>query len=206
MFIQGKNFDHFRELHRQIWAYQTTLSATHAYQSRPWQWFLNTRPVWYYVEYSDQQISNIYALGNPVLFWLGDISVIFTTVIVLASSYDILRQVLEKAQRWKTYFDLFPLSFLLLAYAAVWLPWQLSPRIMFFYHYTPAVPILSIILAYWLITPAKSQSWRPWGLWLSIFLIVCVAGTFGLFYPHWTGIPVNVDMANSVYFAMPTWK
>ena len=39
MFWQGKGWSHFMELHRQIWWYQTSLTATHTYQSRPWQWW-----------------------------------------------------------------------------------------------------------------------------------------------------------------------
>ena len=33
MWLQGKPLSHFVELHKQIWAYQTTLTATHPYQS-----------------------------------------------------------------------------------------------------------------------------------------------------------------------------
>lgn len=206
MFIQGKDLHHFQELHRQIWWYQTNLTATHSYQSRPLQWFVNARPVWYYVNYGDNQIANIYAFGNPVLFWVGDLSVIFTIILVLASLYDVIRQMLEGSKRLKIYASFFPLAFLAISYLVVWLPWQLSPRIMFFYHYTPAVALLCIILAYWLVNLSLIRKFQPWGKIISVAIVILIGITYGVFYPHWTGIPVNTDFANTVYFSIKSWK
>ena len=35
--------------------------------------------------------------------------------------------------------------FLLLGYFCLWLPWILSPRIMYFHHYLPALPCLWVL-------------------------------------------------------------
>ena len=35
------------------------------------EWLFDVRPVWYYVKYLGDKISNIYALGNPLILWLG---------------------------------------------------------------------------------------------------------------------------------------
>ena len=79
MFLQGKNWDHFRQMHHQTWWYQTHLEATHPYQSQPWQWFLNLKPVWFHVDYLNQQtIVNIYSIGNSILFWTGAVAIIWT--------------------------------------------------------------------------------------------------------------------------------
>jgi hypothetical protein len=51
--LQGHTVAQFKELHRQIWWYQTNLEATHPYQSKPWQWVLNLKPVWFYVNYQE---------------------------------------------------------------------------------------------------------------------------------------------------------
>lgn len=185
---------HFYELHRQIWLYQTNLTATHPYQSRPWQWFLDARPVWYSVDYYDTNlISNIYAFGNPVLFWLGDVAIIGLVLYLLLIF--LLKRTLNPT-----------LLFLLVAYAIVWLPWTRSPRIMFFYHYTPAVPLLCIALAFAL--------WLLWGLRkgheiirpLIVLCCVAILGTFILWYPQWTGLPVSRSWAETIYFRIPSWK
>jgi dolichyl-phosphate-mannose-protein mannosyltransferase len=36
----------------------------------------------------------------------------------------------------------------MLAYLFFWLPWALSPRIMFLYHYSPSVPFMTMVLGY----------------------------------------------------------
>lgn len=206
MFLQGKDFEHLKHLHEQIWWYQTNLTATHAYQSRPWQWFMNARPVWYYVNYETDMRADIYAFGNPALFWLGNISVIFTLMVVVLSLYDWIRQLMEGAKKLKVFSSLFQLSLLVCTYFAVWLPWQASPRIMFFYHYTPAVPFLAIMLGYWLTKLAQAKEIKPWGSIITALLLVIIAVTFIIWYPHWTAIPMPLSIVDTAYFAVPSWK
>ena len=67
---------HFSELNFQIWYYQTHLTATHPFQSRPWQWFWDLRPVWFYTKNTATTAENIYTFGNPLIFWLGDAAVL----------------------------------------------------------------------------------------------------------------------------------
>lgn len=192
---------HFSELHQQIFWYQTTLKATHDYQSRPWQWFFNLRPVWMYVQYSDQRIANIYAQGNPALFGFGVMAVVGTVVTLGYQLRRLNRAVLARIFSLES--ELGRLFYLAVIYFAVWLPWTLSPRIMFFYHYTPAVPLLAIIIAYWL-----RRIWQHSrrGRWLAVLVVVITLSTFGIFYPNWTGWPVDTEFAQRVYFFFRGWK
>lgn len=199
MFAQGKDLTHFQELHRQIFHYQLNLDATHPAQSRPWQWFLDLRPVWLWVEYPEIGIvKNIYAFGNPVLFWFGGGSVLYVSSRFLRKIVvSISRKNWESVSSW---IQTEPLVLLTLAYWIVWLPWILSPRIMFFYHYTPAVPLLCIISATQL---HRLQRHAPQ---LSIGVVVAVVACFIVWYPHWTGLPVSTEFAERVYFAIPSWR
>jgi dolichyl-phosphate-mannose-protein mannosyltransferase len=209
-----KYISHFHELHKQIWWYQTNLEATHDYQSRPWQWFLNLRPVWYHVQYlSNQQIANIYALSNPALAWLG-VATVMTTLLYFG--YELGAQVSLLARKKTKIFSqtntLNPLVFIVVSYLAVWLPWQHSPRIMFFYHYTPAIPLICILIAYWLTqlwnlhqTPKKVTSLK-WNQAVVLSLLLVIALTFAVWYPQWTGIPVDKSFANTVYYSIKSWK
>jgi dolichyl-phosphate-mannose--protein O-mannosyl transferase len=204
MFWQGKDLTHLKELHQQIIWYQTNLEATHSYQSRPWQWFLNARPVWFYVDHNplgEGSLANIYALGNPAIFWLGDLAIILTIFVLI-------RKLCLRLMGDKTKFEsLWALAFTVIAYGLVWLPWVLSPRIMFFYHYTPAVPLLCIILAFWLIKlinlKGKWQQPARLGVTMALGLMGLV---FLVWYPHWTALPVPTWFAETVYFAVPSWK
>jgi dolichyl-phosphate-mannose-protein mannosyltransferase len=193
---------HFSELHHQIWWYQTNLQATHPYQSRPFEWFMNLRPVWMYVAYDEATLGNIYAQGNPSLFWSGDVAVI-TTLILIISSFLSPSQILSLKK--DKYF--LQLIFLLCAYLMVWLPWQMSPRIMFFYHYTPAVPLLCILLVFWLrkIWNYRHKSGTTFYRSLVLGIILVIFCNFLLFYPNWIGFPMPKDFVDRVYFALPTW-
>ncbi len=222
---------HFYELHRQIIWYQTHLDATHTYQSRPLEWMWDLRPVWIHVDYIDQtHIANIYAFGNPSLFWLGNVAVIFSLIVMLTKTIIKLLSTAYESVNIPQPFRL-PLSqpeadhpkgekgdslfFLLLSYFTLWLPWQLSPRIMFFYHYAPAVPLLSIILAYWLIRLSKLTAHSPRveagssklaaNTVILLPTIFCLL-TFLAWFPHWTAIPVPKWWADHVYFAINSWK
>lgn len=206
---------HFSELHHQIFWYQTTLKATHSYQSRPLQWFLDLRPVWMYVKYDEGKIANIYAQGNPALFWFGDLSIFATILVIAIRGLSLLsekqaattKKTLAAVARLIRSFTNFetPLSalfYLLVAYFTVWLPWQASPRIMFFYHYTPAIPLLSIILAYWL----SRAFGHKLGKVLAVVTVLAILAVSIVFYPNWTGILVSNSFANQVYFSLQSWK
>ncbi|MDP1743726.1 MAG: phospholipid carrier-dependent glycosyltransferase [Candidatus Amesbacteria bacterium] len=121
-FYLGGTWQNFIELQKQMWWYNTNLTATHTYQSSWWTWPFNLRSVWYYVNYQIDQIANIYALGNPIIFWAGIPAVIYA---------------LFKRQ-W----------LIVIGYLAFWLPWARAPRIMFLYHYLPSVPFICMAIAY----------------------------------------------------------
>jgi dolichyl-phosphate-mannose-protein mannosyltransferase len=206
---------HFSELHKQIWWYQTTLKATHGYQSRPLDWFLNLRPVWFYVSYQNDKIANIYAQGNPALFWFGDIaalgSLVFLSIQAAKTISTPLKTKSRKLGQKLHYFvstmtdidtNLGKLFYLTVTYFAVWLPWEASPRIMFFYHYTPAVPLLAILLAYWLLRLAEIRKVRA----LAAGVVITIGLTFLIFYPNWTGLPVSKQFAEIFYFALNSWR
>jgi dolichyl-phosphate-mannose--protein O-mannosyl transferase len=192
MFLQGKGLSHFVELHKQIWWYQTNLEATHPYQSRPWQWVLNLRPVWYSVDYSSPgYVSNSYALGNPVIFLGGILAVVASIIFIIKN----LIKSIKSRSGLKNQAAL--LLIIVVWYAAVWTPWIFSPRIMFFYHYAPAVPFLAILLAYWLTK--IHAGYRV------VFVLLAIT-FFAVWYPNFAGIPVTKDFADKIYFALPSWK
>jgi dolichyl-phosphate-mannose--protein O-mannosyl transferase len=92
------------------------------------------------------------------------------------------------------------LLFLLLAYFSTWIVWLHSPRIMFFYHYTPAIPFLCIILALQLWLLRKRYAWLLPSVLVSIFFV------FLLLYPNFTALRVPADPWHSLFFAFPSWR
>jgi len=186
LFLQGGTWDTFVELQKQMWYYHQQLTQTHPYQSVPWQWLLNLRPIWMHVDYTTpEKIGNIYNIGNSVILISG----------LYAIYWALWKQ--KDGKSWEV-------RFLALCYFMLWLPWSVSPRIMLFYHYLPAVPFLAIFLARWtehLLTARKPATQRlGQGILAGSFI------WFLLFYPHMTGIPMNPKFVNSVYHLFPGWK
>jgi dolichyl-phosphate-mannose--protein O-mannosyl transferase len=173
----------FINLQQQMYWYHTNLKAHHSYESKPMQWLFDLRPVWFYVDYKDKTISNIYNLGNPIFMWGGFSAIIF-----------VLFELFKKKSS--------SLIFILIGYFGFFLPWFLSPRIMFYYHYLPAVPFLSIALGY-VLNQIVVKSKRG-EVFVSIFL--CAAALlFVYFLPLWTAVHVPRDLYNT-YFWFKSWK
>jgi dolichyl-phosphate-mannose-protein mannosyltransferase len=186
--LQGHTLSQFRELHQQIWWYQTHLEATHAYQSKAWEWPLLIRPVWFWVEYKDETIANIYNLAHPLLAWFGLMAIIWSGLSLVGKG--------------KSGKQLGPLAVFLTAYVWAWMPWLFSPRIMFFYHYAPAIPFLALTLAYWLVTIEQSKWYGKVLLWSVVGLMVI---TFFWLLPMWIGWPLPKDWWPWLFW-LPSWK
>ena len=169
--------DQFVELHKQMWWYHTSLKASHDYASHALSWPLNLYPVWYFVDYKDNLIANIFASGNPLLFWLGSLSIIVT---------------LWEAFRKKS----LNLFVIVLGFFAFWLPWIVSPRIMFLYHFSPSVPFLCLSLAYQMNKHIEKPETRK----ITLLLILLIAISFMLLYPFLTGIHLLKNTAMFFFF------
>lgn len=180
-FVLGGTWENFVELQKQMWWYNTNLTATHTYQSLWWTWPILLRPVWYFVEYGQDKTANIYAMGNPVLWWLG----IFGVLYVLHRAW--------KVRDWK-------LWLIVVGYLAFWLPWARAPRVMFIYHYLPSVPFLCIGLAYSLSRLQSRYRWVVVSLTVGL-----ISAAFVFFYPHWIGIFVP-RWWDELYYWIPRWR
>lgn len=176
-FLMGYKFSDLVELHKQIWWYQTNLKATHTYSSPWWSWPLNLYPIWYFVDYQKNNMANIFASGNPVLFWTGSI------MIVLTAWEAIKRKSVD-------------LAIIILGFSAFWLPWALSPRIMFLYHFSPSVPFLSLSLGYQLNKLMSDKKGRQ----LLVALLLLLLFSFLLVLPFLTGIHLPRNFIN-LFFA-----
>lgn len=176
LFLLGGHLKNFIDLHKQIFYYQTHLTATHGYQSAAWQWPLLIRPVWFYVNYLKDAVANIYNLGNPAIFWGGLLAVFLKGPSLLCKAG--------------------PYRYLIISYFALFFPFIFSPRIMFLHHYLPALPFLCLILA-------KAVSGLP--VRNIKFIIVIIFITFIFFYPLNTTIPLPSNLVK-YWFWLPTWK
>lgn len=178
MFLHGYDLGHFWGMQKQMWWYHSGLEATHPYTSQWWSWPIMERPVYLYqLDNNDGKLGNIYAMGNPLVFWFGLISVI-------SSFYYLIKRKAPKQ-----------LGIALFAYLAFFVPWAGSPRIMFIYHYLPSVPFMAILSGYIL----KKHAWLIMPVTLTSFIL------FVYFYPHWIGLAIPENLSQSYYW-LSSWR
>lgn len=185
MLWQGKTFNDLWQLHRQIVLYQVYRGGSHSFQSTPWQWFLNLKPVWYWHGGNGQ---DIYAVNNPLLAWLEIAAVVFA----------FSRLKLAEGRN-----NLMKLAWLLAMYLLTFLPWLFSPRLLFYYHYTPATPLAAVLLAYSLYEWYLSRPKRT-ALPALLIILISLVWVFWLYYPVWIGLPVSSTFSQAIYWFLPT--
>lgn len=192
--LQGHTTGQFIDLHKQIWWYQNRADLKHTYGSnalfcvpeglagpKTWcPWVLDMRPVYFSYEQYGEKAGYIYSLGNPIVFWIGLLSV----------SY-ILGKFIE--ERKKEYL------LVLLGYFIFWVPWIFSPRILFMHHYLPSIPFLAISLG---LTLSFMKKVSKLAVVLVIFMIIFA---FFYFYPITAGYPIDPD-AIGKFMWLKTWR
>ena len=171
-FLLNHTPSQFIELQKQMFWYHTNLEATHDYTSPFWSWPLNLYPVWYFVDYRENSMANIFSSGNPIVFWVGLLSIIFA-----------IYQGLKKR--------IFSLFLIGLGFLVFWLPWAISPRIMFLYHFSPSVAFMSLAIGYQLNQGLSNKSKKT----VFILLLLMFIG-FIFIYPFLTGIFIPRDLIN----------
>jgi Gpi18-like mannosyltransferase len=186
-FLMGHNLVDVVSLQHEMYWYHSTLSATHPYASKWWQWPILQKPISYY--YHDFRppnltadptaccVAEILALPNPFVWWAG-----LLTVPAVA--------LLAWFERNKGY------ALLVTAYFIQWLPWIGSPRIAFEYHFYPNLSIIVLANA---IVLQRIWKWRPVDEGISlprigvgVYLAIVVVAFF-YFYPVLAGVHVTWD-------------
>jgi dolichyl-phosphate-mannose--protein O-mannosyl transferase len=118
--LRGESAADILRLHRQMFEYHSRLVAQHPYASAWWTWPLLLRPMWYHYEASDGYMTGVFAVGNPVLWWS------ILPAMLFAAAAAARRGATED---W----------FLVVAFAAVYLPYAFIGRLLFVYHMVPAL-------------------------------------------------------------------
>lgn len=116
-----------------MYEYHHNLRATHPYSSQWWEWPIDYVPVAYYYQDHRANITNnngccvyeITSLPNPIILWFGLLCVPIVGL-------------LAWKERNKAY------ALLVVTYLMQWLPWILSPRLIFAYHFYVNIPLICL--------------------------------------------------------------
>lgn len=168
--------------HAQMYDFNTGLSTPHTYQSNPWSWLVQGRPVsmyWQQIPYGQHGCtapagcaSQILALGTPLLWWTG----------CFALAYLLWRWLFRRD--WRS-------GAILAAVAGIYLPWfQYQHRTIFSFYMVVLVPFLCLAVAQLLgaiLGPADAPVLRRrYGAAGAGAIVLAVVVCFAYFYPLYT--------------------
>ncbi len=182
--------------------YHSQLVAEHYFASPWYEWPLDLRPIWYFAGGAEGAYSTISAMGNPLLWWAGLLTLPGAAVLLLRD-----RRVSA--------------GVILTGYLSVYLPWVLVPRLTFIYHYFTATPFLVLALLLVLGRCAEvPRLARPLRLYggeegapaaelpiVPTFLLMFCGGClllFWLYYPVISGAPTSRAFADALEL-LPQW-
>lgn len=185
LLVPGYSFRDVLRLQISMYHYHRDLVATHPFASPWWEWPIMARPIWLYKGEGLPKgyISSIVSFGNPALWWIGGITVLFA----LVTPAFLKRQ---------------GVLWILVAFFSQYVPWVFVPRITFIYHYYGCVPFLAVLLGMffaWL--EEDNPSIRVWR-WVLLFGAV---GLFVLFYPILSGAVVRKTYVAEFLRWFPSW-
>ncbi len=151
----------------------TREGVSHPYSSKWYTWPFMYKPVVLYqdIDKAGKQITSIIGLGNPIVWWLGDLAILFQLFLLLF-------------KRDKT------MVFLLGAYFISFLPYAFIQRPMFLYHYLISLFFQMLILEYTFANLYKEKVFLRPALSLLLVLIIFI---FFYFYPFINGYPVSTS-------------
>jgi len=187
--------------HVDVWSFHVGLSSPHPYQSWPWQWLLDARPVSMYKSGGNtcgaaSCTGEITLLGTPVLWWS------FIPSLLGLAWIGISRRDWRAAAIGAGAF----------AGIVPWFYYEIKQRTMFYFYAFPAEPFLVLAVTYVLgalITgpgvgrlggdrvrtsfALPSEDRRLYGTVFTAAFVLLVALCFWWYYPLYTGTPIPTD-------------
>ena len=166
-----------------MYHYHSTLQATHPYSSPWWSWPLDWKPMGYYKTLNSGTLSSINAFGNPAIFWIGILALVYVCYM------SVKRKTLESA-------------FILLAFLGLYLPYIFVGRLMFIYHFYYAVPFLILSIVF-VLKELSENSITMTKVYLGY--LVLVSGLFLMFYPVLSGYSIDNNYVTHWLKWLSTW-
>lgn len=155
-----------------MFRYHSQLVAEHYYSSPFYEWPVIWMPL---LDANDMvnatDVSAVSCMGNPAIWWAG----IFCEIFVL------IRFITKRDKK---------AGFLLVSYAAQYVPWMSISRITFIYHYFPSILFVILMMGYTIDCIVKRFKW---GKKAAVIYLTAAVIVFFLFFPVVSGFPVNKE-------------
>jgi len=165
MIMENNSFHDIIKYQIDMYNYHTQLNATHPYSSPWWSWIIDYRPMCYYRNIVGEQFSSITAFGNPAIFWVGILAILYLIYSGL------IKGKIEAI-------------FILFAFLGLYLPYIFVGRLMFIYHFYYAVPFMIIGIIYLF----KELIGKEMIMYLYLSIVITL---FLMYYPVLSGYQVD---------------
>ncbi|MGH4029796.1 dolichyl-phosphate-mannose--protein mannosyltransferase [Actinomycetota bacterium Odt1-20B] len=190
----------------QVYEFHVGLSSPHTYQSNPWSWIVDGRPVSYFYESpapgtgtgighcpagtTEKCAREVLALGTPLLWWAACFALLYVL------------------WRWAFRRD-WRAGAIVCGVAAGWLPWFMyQERTIFYFYAVVFVPFLCLAVAMMigaiLGPPGSNERRRVVGAAGAGVLVLLILWNFIYFWPIYTGRAIPVDEWRSRMW-LDTW-
>lgn len=175
--VWNNQFDMFR--------YHSQLKAEHNYSSPWYEWLVMVKPMLFYRNKTvTDTVSTIATFGNPVIWWGGLLSLVFTILIGIKN---------KDKTAW----------IIICSYAAQLLPWVFVTRIVFIYHYFDCTPFLILAILYLARTLREISPQTEQHFLIGVTLVATIL--FLMFYPVLSGLEAPVWYVQNVLCWFPQW-
>ncbi|HUG84654.1 MAG TPA: phospholipid carrier-dependent glycosyltransferase, partial [Euzebya sp.] len=179
----------------EIFRFHRGLEAEHPYRAPATTWVLMTRPVAYYYEscastredrsepceVAEDHVAEVLGIGNPAMWWSALIG------------YPWLLWFAVRRRSW-------PAITIVLFLFGQALPYLLSPRPVFLFYMTPAVPFIGLSLAYLADRALDSETMR----WVPALITVVSLVGFAFWAPLFLGLEISSQLWDTLIF-LPEW-
>lgn len=177
------------ENQKYMFDYHSGLTDTHFYSSKWYEWPMIVKPILYYSRaVSDTMGEGISAMGNPLVWWVGALALLYIAYHALKNKDSIA-------------------GFLTIGFLSQYLPWVLVSRCTFIYHYFTSVPFVTMAIGYAIYQIYKNREGkkrRNFRVAVGIYCIMAVL-LFLYFYPVIAGQPVVTDKVEQMYRWFSQW-
>lgn len=175
-----------------MWLVSSHMMTPHNYASRWYDWPFMMRPIDFWARYDGPRLQRIYLLGNPVVWWATGYAVLFLLVNFVPKLPDLLAR---RRPPPAGPAELFVIG----GFLANLLPFTVIARVMFIYHYLPALGFA--LLGLGLLLDRCGRHAR----WLTAALLALGAAAFVYFAPLSYGTEITREQFEARIW-MPSWR
>lgn len=181
------------ETNAAMWRSSSGMTVHHPYASRWYDWPFMMRPVDMWAHYrEDGPMQRLYLIGNPVVWWATGYAMLFLLVNFLPKLPGLLARAKPPPAGAA---ELFVVG----GFLANLLPFTAIARVMFLYHYLPALGFA--LLGLGLLLDRSGRHAR----WLTVVLLALAAAAFA----YWAPLTYGLDLTQAQFdarFWVRSWK